>query len=206
MIKTVIFDVGGVLVRTADHSYRREWENILGLANGESEEIVFNSEMGIKAQKGEISDDVLWSWVGQYLNLGNRLEAFRTSFWRGDKLDKELVTYIRSLRPGYQTAIISNATDGLNYSLNNTFKIADAFDLIVGSAEVKIMKPDPAIYEYALRGLNRAADESVFIDDFAHNIEAAGELGMATIHFKPGIDVPAELAKLGVHPNHDKEV
>ena len=205
MIKAVIFDVGGVLIRTADHSYRREWENRLGLADGESEEIVFNSEMGIKAQKGEISDDALWSWVGQYLKLGDRLEAFRTSFWRGDRLDTELVTYIRSLRPGYQTAIISNATDGLNRSLSNIFKIADAFDLIVGSAEVKIMKPDPAIYEYTLQGLNRIADECVFIDDFAHNIEAANKLGMATVHFEPGTDVPAELVKLGVHPNHGKE-
>ena len=205
MIKAVIFDVGGVLIRTADHSYRREWENRLGLADGESEEIVFNSEMGNKAQRGEISDDMLWSWVGQRLKLGNQLEAFRAGFWRGDQLDKELVTYIRSLRPGYQTAIISNATDGLNKSLSTNYKIADAFDLIVGSAEVKIMKPDPAIYEYALQGLNRAADESVFIDDFAHNIEAARKLGMATVHFKPGVNVPAELADLGVHPNNGME-
>lgn len=206
MIKAVIFDVGGVLVRTADHSFRRDWENKLGLAEGESEEIVFNSEMGIKAQKGEISDEALWSWVGQYLKLGDQLDSFRSSFWQGDKLDKKLVAYIRSLRPNYQTAIISNATDGLSGSLSNTFKIADAFDVIVGSADVKIMKPNPAIYDMTLARLNRAADESVFIDDFAHNIEAASGLGMATVHFKPGIDVPAELANLGVHPSHGTEV
>ena len=116
-----------------------------------------------------------------------------------------MISFIRSLRPSYQTAIISNATDGLNSSLSDKFKIADAFDLIVGSAEVKIMKPDPAIYEYALQGLNRVADESVFIDDFAHNIEAARKLGMATVHFRPGISVPAELADLGVHPKKGKE-
>lgn len=205
MIKAVIFDVGGVLIRTADHSYRREWEDRLGLADGESEEIVFNSEMGIKAQQGEITDDALWAWVGQSLDLGDQLEAFRSGFWQGDVLDKKLISFIRSLRPSYQTAIISNATDGLTGSLADNHKIADAFDLIVGSADVKIMKPDAAIYELTLGRLNRRADQCVFIDDFAHNIEAARKLGMATVHFKPGIDVAVELANLGVHPNIGKE-
>ena len=118
----------------------------------------------------------------------------------------ELVSYIRSLRPHYQTAIISNATDGLTGSLNNSLKIADAFDVIVGSADIRIMKPDPAIYEYALQELDRAADECVFIDDFAHNIDAANKLGMATVQYTPGIDVAKELAKIGVIPISEKEV
>ena len=45
MIKAIIFDVGGVLIRTQDHSSRRQWEKRLGLAERESEQIVFNSEM-----------------------------------------------------------------------------------------------------------------------------------------------------------------
>ncbi len=205
MIKAVIFDVGGVLVRTADHSYRRDWEKRLGLADGESETIVFNSEMGRKAQEGAITDEALWTWVGQYLDLGDQLDAFRFGFWQGDVLDTDLITFIRSMRPTYQTAIISNATDGLSSSLSDKYKIADAFDLIVGSADVKIMKPDPAIYELTLSKLKQEAEACVFIDDFAHNIEAAKGLGMATVHFQAGIDVPAELAKLGVVPASGKE-
>lgn len=200
MIKAVIFDVGGVLVRTVDHSYRRGWEKRLGLAEGESETIVFNSEMGRQAQEGAIADEALWAWVGQYLQLGDQLEAFRAGFWQGDLLDRELIGFIRSLRPKYQTAIISNATDSLGSSLRDKFEIADAFDVIVGSADVQIMKPDPAIYELTLDRLNQEAEACVFIDDFAHNIEAAEELGMATVHFQMGINVPAELAKLGVVP------
>ncbi len=87
MIKAVIFDVGGVLLRTTDHSHRRQWEKRLDLGDRESEEIVFNSVMGQKAQKGEISDEELWSWVGRHLNLGNELDAFRSGFWAGDVLD-----------------------------------------------------------------------------------------------------------------------
>ena len=207
MIKAIIFDIGGVIVRTADHSSRRQWEKKLGLAEWESETIVFNSEMGTKAQCGAITDDALWVWVGQRLNLNStELAAFRAGFWAGDVLDSGLVEFIRSLKgAGYQTAVISNATDNLQNGLTNQFHIADAFDLIVGSATEKVMKPDPRIYQRTLERLGRQPSETVFIDDFAHNIEAAQALGMATIHFKPGTNVPDELAKLGIMPDMIQE-
>ena len=199
MIKAIIFDIGGVIVRTEDHSSRRQWEKKLGLAEWESETIVFNSEMGTKAQCGGITDAALWQWIGQRLNLnGSELGAFRAGFWAGDVLDSELVDFIRTLRPHYQTAVISNATDNLQNALTNQFQIADAFDLIVGSATEKVMKPDPLIYQRTLERLGRQPAEAVFIDDFAHNIQAAQQLSMATIHSKKDTDVPTELEKLGV--------
>ncbi len=200
MIKAVIFDVGGVLIRTEDYNSRRNWERQLGLADWESEQIVFNSTMGQKAQEGAISDAELWAWVGERLSLGDQLDTFRAGFFGGDVLDNELVDFIRSLRPTYKTAIISNATDYLQTAVAD---IADAFDLIVGSAEEKVMKPAPEIYLRTLKRLGVEPQESVFIDDFAHNIAAAQALGMATIHYQPGTDVPAALAKLGIQPAND---
>ena len=105
---------------------------------------------------------------------------------------------IRQLRTRYQTAIISNATDNLRQTLTINYPMADAFDLIVGSAYEKVMKPDPRIFERTLARLGRQPDESVFIDDFAHNIVGARAVGMQAIHFTPPIDLVAELAKLGV--------
>ena len=201
MIKAVIFDVGGVLIRTEDYGRRRSWERKLGLADWESEEIVFNSAMGKKAQEGAISDAELWIWVGERLDLGNQLDAFRADFFGGDVLDSTLMEYIRSLRPTYKTAIISNATDSLQTAVAN---IADAFDLIVGSAEEKVMKPDPEIYLRTLDRLGVQPQESVFIDDFAHNIAAAHKLGIFTIHYHPGTNIPAILAQFGVMPAEDK--
>ena len=201
MIQAVIFDIGGVLIRTTDHQPRRAWEARLGLAPGESEEIVFGSAMGEEAQRGAITDEALWAWVGQRLQLDPAdLAAFRRDFWAGDELDAGLVAFIRRLRPRYQTAVLSNATDGLRDSLTHQHRIADAFDLIVGSAEEKVAKPDWEIFIRTLARLNRAPEEAVFIDDFAHNIAAARAVGLHTIHFRPGTDVPAELAQLGVTP------
>jgi len=204
MIQAVVFDVGGVLIRTHGRKSRRMWEDKLGLAEWESEEIVFNSEMGTKAQAGEVTDAALWAWVGQRLGLDEAgLAAFYHDFWADDVLDRELVDFVRGLRPSYQTAIISNATDNLRHALTHAHKIADAFDLIVCSAEEKVMKPDGRIYQRTLQRLGRAPAETVFIDDFPHNIDAACSLGMHTILFQPGVDVCAELARLGVVPRHE---
>ncbi len=197
-IKAVIFDVGGVLVRTHDHSGRRKWEQELGLPQGGADELVFNSRMGTLAQQGAITDEELWAWIGSDLQLGNDLEAFRTDFWAGDELDQSLVELIRDLRPKYQTAIISNATDALNYNLTEVYPIADEFDLIVGSAYERVMKPVPLIYERTLERLQRQPEECVFIDDAPANISGAEHVGLKAIQFTPVLDLQAALGKLGI--------
>ncbi len=200
MIQAVIFDFGGVLVRTHDHGHRLAWDQKLGLAPGETEDLVFNSSAGKQAQAGALTDEALWRWVGEHLQLSTaELNAFRTAFWAGDVLDTTLITYIRALRPFYQTALISNATDGLRPTLTGKYPIADAFDLIVISAEEKIVKPAPQIYLQTLERLGRQPEETIFVDDFAHNIAGAQHVGMHGLHYVPGLDVPAALAELGVH-------
>jgi len=200
MIKAVIFDFGGVILRTHDWSGRRHWEQRLGLPKDGAEQLVFNSQMGRQAQHGRITTDDLWQWVGQQGGLSAaELARFRQDFWAGDVLDKELVALIRRLRPSYQTALISNAFDDLRDVLTNEFAIADAFDVIVISAEEGIMKPDPRLYQIALDRLGCQSEETLFIDDSAHNIEGARDIGMHTIHFKPELDLEAALKQAGVY-------
>ena len=120
MIEAVIFDFGGVLVRTPGRESRRKWEEKLGLDEWGSEVMVFGSEMGMSAQNGEITDQELWDWVGHHLSLSSeQLEEFRSDFWYGDILDISLIDYIRSLRPRYQTAIISNAHRKAGFLMND---------------------------------------------------------------------------------------
>lgn len=196
-IQAIIFDVGGVLVRTQDQSGRRAWEERLGLTPGQLESIVLNSEMGHRAQRGQITDDDLWAWVSQRFGLGHELDAFRRDFWRGDAVDQGLVALVGRLNRRYQTAIISNATDALLTTLED-YQLLAEFDLVVGSAYEGLMKPAPAIFETALIRLGRAAAETVFIDDAPANIAGAQAVGLQAILFTPALDLPAELAALGV--------
>ena len=199
MIQAVVFDVGGVLLRTQDQTSRQKWEKKLGLQIGELEYLFFNSPEGQKAQLGITDEEAHWLWLGEYLHLSTAdLATLRHDFWEGDNLNHDLVAYIRSLRPRYQTAIISNAMTGLREVLHTDYPIADAFDLIVVSAEEGVMKPDAGIYHRTLTRLGREPHEAVFVDDFAHNIAGAEAVGMAGVHFRGDVSVPAEFAKLGI--------
>lgn len=213
MIKAVIFDVGGVLIRTQDYVPRRALEQRLGLAEWESETLVFSGDDGTKAQQGAITDAELWRRIARRLQLDEELlRQFREAFWAGDVLDRNLIAHIERLHAaGYQTAIISNATDNLRRLLSAEHQIAAAFDLIVCSAEEKVMKPDPEIYRRTLERLQRRPSETIFVDDSKPNIDAARALGMHAIHYREGVDLSRALAQLGValpgevHEMHSKE-
>lgn len=195
MIRAVIFDVGGVLLRTEDLQPRRDFEARLGLAPGAAEYLFYNDAAGQRAQRGEISAEAHWQTLATRLGI---IVPELAPFWAGDRLDEDLLGLVRQLRPRYQTAIISNAMSDLHSLLSERYPIAAAFDVITGSAYEGVMKPDPRIYLRTLARLGREPAEAVFVDDAPANVAGARAVGMHAIHFAAGMDVAAALAEFGV--------
>jgi putative hydrolase of the HAD superfamily len=196
-IKAVIWDLGGVLLRTEDHAPRAALAERLGLSRQELAHMVFESEMGLRAQRGEISPEELWQWVRQTLDVPSQeLRALEASFWAGDRLDRELVKFIRKLQGRYTTALLSNAWRDLRGALKEQWQIDDAFDHIIISAEEGLLKPDPQIYHRVLDRIGVPAEQAVFIDDFAKNIDGAEAVGLQGIHFRHPIQARSQLEKL----------
>ena len=184
-IQAVFWDLGGVIIRTEDRTRRAVWEARLGLPPRELDQIVFAGEMGRKAAVGQAGAEDVWTWVAQRLGLDReQRESLRQDFWRGEDLDLELVKFIRRLRPTYRTGMISNAWPEIREQIEHEWRIADAFDKLIISAEVGLAKPDPRIYQLALEGLGVQASQAIFVDDFIENLEAASALGMHPVHFK----------------------
>jgi HAD-hyrolase-like len=69
-----------------------------------------------------------------------------------------------------------------------------------GGVAVGVVKPDPRIYEILFARAGRKPHELLFIDDSGANVRAGEALGMATIHFRPGVDLEAELKTRGALP------
>ena len=196
-IRAVIFDLGGVVLRTEDPAPRRELAARLGLTREQIYYHVFDSPSARQATLGQITADEHWESIR--LAMGLSVEEFPSvleAFWGGDRLDTGLVDYIRSLRPRYKTALLSNAWDDLREVLSEHWKVADAFDELVISAEVGIAKPDPLIYLLALERLGIPAGEAVFVDDFIENIEVARALGLHAVHFRGPEQARDELVSL----------
>jgi glucose-1-phosphatase len=196
-IRAVIFDLGGVLLRTEDREPRNNLASRLNMTYEELEDLVFNSESARKAMRGVITS--LEHWENIRLKLGLTPSEFALApkeFWAGDKLDTELVDYLRSLRPEYKTALLSNAWDDLRVALQDHLQILDAFDETIISAEVGFTKPEAQIYQITLDRLGVSPQDAVFVDDFVENVEAARQLGLHTVHFKQHAQVVAEINKI----------
>ena len=80
-----------------------------------------------------------------------------------------------------------------NYDFFTLFK-----EKIVVSGTEKLIKPDPTIWNLLLNRYQIKAEESVFIDDNAKNIEVAKSLGFICVHIKEDTDLEKELRELGV--------
>ncbi len=177
--------MGGVFIRTFNPGPRRELERLYGLESGSIDRLVFHSDPGKKASLGFISVDQMWKQIleDNGIPLQNSCEVERM-FWEGDGADEKLLNYIRGLRTNYRTGLISNAWGDARRILTEKYHCMDAFDRAVFSAEVGIMKPDPAIYWDMIRAFRIEPADSIFIDDFPENIDAAKRIGMKTVLFK----------------------
>jgi len=69
---------------------------------------------------------------------------------------------------------------------------------VVVSGDERLLKPDPAIYRLFLDRYGLAAGTCVFGDDSPANAEAARAAGMEAIRYVPGMDLAAELRRLGL--------
>jgi len=184
-IKAVLWDLGGVILRTEDWEPRERWEAELGLQSGELHKFVFEGELGRQAALGLSNANEIWRSIGEQLSLPeDRLERLQDDFWSGDRIDDHLAAVIRGLRPDYLTGLLSNAWPDVRIMLEGTWGLADAFDITVLSCEVGLAKPDPRIYQLALDKLGLEPGEVVFLDDFQRNIEGARKIGMQTIWFQ----------------------
>ena len=67
---------------------------------------------------------------------------------------------------------------------NARFKFNTWVDLAIYSAEVKLLKPDPRIYQLALAQLKLPAEACVFVDDKLVNVQAAQALGMQGVWYR----------------------
>lgn len=201
MIRAVIFDIGGVLVRTEDLEPRRKWERRFGLPDWGLAQLVFDSPAALEATVGRADESATWEHAARVLGLNaDELAQLRSDFWAGDVYDDALIDYVRSLRPRYKTGILSNAWPGAR-AFHQPRLNGETFDVLVFSSEEGVAKPAPEIYRRALARLGVTAPEAVFVDDVPENVAAACALGMAGVHFRQGMsaaEVRTALEALGV--------
>ncbi len=196
MITTVIFDLGGVLVRTENKLPRQKLAEKYRMSYQELSDLVYRTKTAELATIGKVSAEDHQQTILKNLNLPlDSFSTFEDEFWGGDKLDSHLVEFIQSLRGEYKTVLLSNAWDNLRKLLEELWKIDGVFDHIFISAELGFAKPDTEIYKVVIDSLDQDPAELILIDDFVENVKAARESGLNAVHFRTRDQALADLAE-----------
>ncbi len=191
-IKSIVFDIGGVVLRSEDESGREALGEKYNLEPGWVERLVFRSSAARDSTVGSVGTDSIWQNVAEKLNLSKAsLEIFQEAFWQGDRIDQRLVSFLMNCRPEFKTAFLTNAWKGAREILKDKYGLSEGqtVDHLLVSSEIGLAKPDHKIYKLLAKTLDCQLSEILFVDDFIENIIAANELGINTIHFNTGIDL-----------------
>lgn len=184
-IKAIIFDLFDVLFLAEDFTQRHAYEQRMGLAENGLQLTMLNSPQFKEAAMGRISAAELWQDVARKIGDDpQNWQNIANIFFSANRLNTELITLIRTLRPHYKTAILSNAPYDIRTLVTQRFPLDREVDTIIISAEEGMRKPQPEFFHLALKRLNVAPQETLFVDDDIRFVEGALAVGMVCVQFK----------------------
>lgn len=193
-IKAVIWDMGGVLLHMGDETPRQELAIEFGVPLKKIYWAIFDSPSAQAATVGNITVKDHWRNVGRILDIPEqKTPGFLRRFWGVDKIDRQAIDFIYFLHKYFKTGLLSNAWDNLRDLFEHEWRIANAFDDMIISAEVGMAKPDPQIYRLAVERLGVNPGETVFIDDVLENVQAARGVGLVAVQYQSRSQALTEL-------------
>jgi len=198
-ITTLFFDIGGVILTNGWDSVARRAaisKFQLDFQEFEARHLVANPAF----ERGEITLEEYLERTIFYSKRTFSPKEFEDFMYAQSQAMPESLEFLRRIArsQGYLIATINNEAAEINAYRIEQFALRDIFAAFFSSCYVGIRKPDAKSYEMALKVLQRSADESIFVDDRAENIEGARKVGLNTIQFKNVPQLQGELNNFGV--------
>lgn len=198
MIRSIVFDFGGVLV---------DW----------NPEYLFKDVFTDRSELDHFLENICTPDWNEKQDAGRSLsEAVRTLQARHPKYRNEIRLYydewttmlggpieqnvalLKPLKMNYRLFGLTNWSAETFPIALDLYPLFGEFEGIVISGVERLAKPDERIYLLLLERYSLTATECLFIDDNARNIRAAEALGFHTIHLVNGMCLKEELTRLGV--------
>ena len=197
-MKTVVFDIGNVLVRWDPRNLFRKifaeapaMEAFLATA--------CSSEWFLELDAGEITPHV-GARIAAFPHYREHLTAFDERWLEtlDGAIEENVAVFARLKARGRKIYGISNYPRDKFELSRPLFPFYDWFDGLIVSGREGLVKPDPRIFALLLDRYALAAGDTLFVDDSERNVLAAREAGMEAIHFIPGVDLAKEFSRRGV--------
>jgi putative hydrolase of the HAD superfamily len=195
-ITTVIFDFGYVLSLPPQPS---DYQRLAGLAgiDGEPFDKIYWDKRA-DYDRGTIDGPAYWRRIaataGKEFTSAqiDSLIAADIAIWM--RANPVMMKWVRALKSrGVKIAVLSNMPIEISSYMRQYAPWFRDFDYVCFSAEVRLAKPEAAIFHACLKVVQARPAECLFIDDRAENVEAARALGMQALKFVSVQELAAEL-------------
>lgn len=188
-----IFDMGNVII---DIDFKRVlgvWSHLSGTPLATLTERFTMGEVFQKHERGEISDEQFATGLSHEMGIALSFEQF-TAGWHAIfvGLRPEVIALFQKLREeGHRVVVLSNTNRlHLDFWPHHYPEIEANTDAMYLSQNLGMRKPEPEIFLHVLQKEGFTADQAVFFDDIAENIEAARAVGIQAVWVEDNQTVP----------------
>ncbi|MDO9121102.1 MAG: HAD family phosphatase [Anaerolineaceae bacterium] len=195
----IVFDFGAVLVDWNQYYLYRKV-----MANDEEikaflDEIDFKN-WNLQFDKGYSFEKGVEEKSAEFPQHAEMIKRFNTHWLDAmGEVMMDTVEIARRLKAaGYTLFGLSNWNDTKFNLVKDRMVFLDYLDDYVLSGKEKQVKPEPYIFQILLDRIGHKAEECLFIDDSADNIQAAEALGFQTIHFHSAQQLAEDLTQRGL--------
>ena len=182
-LRTIVFDFGGVLIDwNPTYLYKRIFDSEAEMHH--FLENICMPDWNILQDAGRPLADATRMLQAEHPEYHEEIALFygRWEEMLGGTIEAN-VKLIKPLKEKYNVYGLTNWSAETIPIAKERYDFFNDLDGIVVSGEEKLIKPDPALYQVLLDRFGLNAEESLFIDDNAANIETARQMGFHTMHF-----------------------
>lgn len=199
MIKTIVFDLGKVII---PFDFKRGYERLAPLCSYPAADIperLRACDLVTRFESGGIEPQAFVQQISGILELKADYDQF-CEIWSSIFLPDPLVPeeLLVALKQRYRMLLLSN-TNAIHFPMvRKAYPLLRHFDEYILSYEVGALKPDPKIYQEAIRRANAKPGEMFFTDDIAAYVEGARQQGIDAVQFQNANQIMDELRARGV--------
>lgn len=199
-LRAVVFDYGMVLTGPQDPFAHAAILRLTGLPLAQFEPLYWADRHAYDT--GDLTGLAFWQKFARDARLAlneetiHELNRWDARMWTTEN-PAMLAWQLQLKQHGIRTAILSNMGDSVLESVERSFDWIHRFDVLIWSYQVRMAKPDPAIYRLLLDRLGTLPEETLFLDDKQANIDAAHALGINALLFTNIDQLRADLSSNG---------
>jgi len=200
VIKTVIFDLGKVLIPFDFARGYRAMEKFCDYPAAEIPKRIAATDLVHRFETGLVEPRDFVAQLTRLLDLRVTYEQF-CEIWSSIFLPDTLVpeSLLAGIGARYRLLVLSN-TNALHFAMvRRNYPLLRHFHHLVLSYEVKAMKPSPAIYREAIARAQCRPEECFYTDDIPAYVEGARREGIDAVQFESCAQLERDLAAREIH-------